>query len=164
MTTLKEFMTEYNGHSNRYSSYMVVGKGITAQKVLDVLMKIDPDMAVGSGYECRTGKGYTTVSWEGCKESPDLIYDVTEALKCRGYADTDWNETYFVAAENGGDYDGYTACWEECNPEYREEDCWDAFMVVKDPSGAVFNTGAGAVDTAQMIYYETIVKEHKMCA
>ena len=161
MITKESFLTEFNGHVNRYSKYLVLNTTIDA--VVDVLNAIDTNMCVGSG-EAIDGH----VSFEICKESPMLIYKITKKLQTIGYADTSWDETYTVCAKNGEDFDDYTADWEpdmhylrEDDFEEDEEPIWDAFVIITDKStGAIFYTGGGAVDSEVEQYYAEMIKKH----
>jgi len=159
MITKETFFKEFNGHANRYSRYLVINTDVDS--IIKVLNEIDPNMCVGSGAEI-DGNVY----FEICKEEPTLIYNITKKLNTRGYADTDWNETYTICAKNGDDFDDFTAKWVPDMHYYRgdfdeDDDTWDAFVTITDnESGAVFETGAGAVDESVMLYYESIVDEH----
>ena len=159
MITREKFFKEFNGHENSYSSYLVIGT--TADKVIEFLNQYDENLCIGSGVE-ENGN----VSFEICKELPDLIYDITKALNTIGYADMDWDATYTVCAKNGEDFDDFTAEWVPDMFYYRgdfdeDDDTWDAFVIITDnQSGATFNTGAGAVDEYVMRYYEDMVNNH----
>lgn len=166
MTNLEEFFTSFNGHNNSYSSYMLIGKGLTAQYVLDALMKLDPEMRVGSGYEepSKT-EGYTVVRFEICKGLPELVSDITKELNCIGYADMDWDTTYYWISQNGDGYDNFTAEWDEDMPYDRsidgEDDLYDAFVTITDSTtGDKFKTGAGAVDKDVMDMFADLVHSH----
>ena len=155
MITKESFLQEFNGHSNSYSRYLVIGTTIDA--VIDFLNNYDPEMCVGSGYE-KNGN----VSFEIFGELPDLIYEITEKLQTIGYADTDWDVTYTVCAQNGENFDDFSAEYDPTGFCFRDDDdLWDAFIIITDNStGAEFLTGAGAVDEEVMEYYQNIVETH----
>lgn len=175
MITKKEFLTEFNGHGNAYSSYMVIDVGL--QDLIKALNEINPDMCVGSGVVSKNGK---SVYFEICKELPDLIADITAKLHCKGFADIGgwYGSGYFAACYDGEEYDDYTADWMNDCPErhdydypdydYDDEDNdadtdmeWDAFVVVTDnETGEVFYTGEGAVDYETMLMWEELVETH----
>ena len=75
MVTEKDFLTEFNGHGNAYSSYMVID--VELKDLIKVLNDIDPDMCVGSGQVSDNGR---SIYFEICKELPDLICEITEKL------------------------------------------------------------------------------------
>ncbi len=165
MTELKDFLMEFGGHANRYTSYMLIGKDINAQKVLDVLMELDPEMCVGSGYETASKKeGHTVVGFEICKSTVELN-DITKKLNCIGYADEDWDCNWFEASENGSSMDNFIAKWDEGMPYVREDDgddCFDAFFTVTDgTTGDEFHSGAGCVDESTKAMFTGIVKLHQ---
>ncbi len=166
--TEKEFMTEFNGHANAYSSYMVID--VELSELLKTLNNINPDMCVGSGVVSKRG-----ISFEICKELPDLIYQITKELNCKGFADIGgwYGAGYFLAAKDGEDYDDFSAYWTDGNPERRDweypepenisdEDVdWDVFLFVKDNgSGEIFYTGEGAVDYESMKMWKELVDSH----
>ena len=164
MITKEKFLMDFGGHGNSYSSYLVLNT--TVDDVIRVLNEIDENMCVGSG-EVQDNHVY----FEVCKESPELIYLITSKLNTIGYADIDWEATYTVCAKNGEDYDGFKAEWlpdmhycrddELCEDEDEENALWDAFVVITDnETGAVFNTGAGAVDKEIEEYYADMVETH----
>ncbi len=158
MGIFKSFFNKWEGHNNQYSSFLLIG--VTADQVIKALQKICPAAIVGNGYE-EDGN----VRFEIADENPDLIYKMTRRLNCRGYADTDWEDVWFVASENGRNYDGYTAAWESGCPYKRDndedlEDLYDAFVNITDPSGAVFSTGAGAVNSEIKAYLSVLVDLH----
>ncbi len=164
MITKDEFLKDFGGHGNSYASYLILNT--TANDVIRVLNEIDPDMCVGSGIEHTDG----SVSFEICKELPNLVYDITHKLHTIGYADIDWNVTYTVAAKDGSDFDDYYAeetygsfCLNDDNyDEDDEEALWDAFVTITDKStGVQFYTGAGAVDREIMEYYQEMIDKHR---
>ena len=168
MITKKEFLTEFNGHGNAYSSYMVIDVGL--QDLIKALNEINPDMCVGSGVVSKNGK---SIYFEICKELPDLIADITAKLHCKGFADIGgwYGSGYFAACYDGVEYDDFTAEWEDDNPYRRDDDCtdcdddddtlWDAFVLITDnESGETFHTGEGAVDYESMLMWEDLVDNH----
>ena len=167
MLTIKDFKKKFNGHNKSYSSVMLIGRCLTIQDVVNTLNELTPEFidensTIGSGYG-RASKeaGYDVVGFEICREMPDIVFPLTAKLKCTGYADVNWDETYFVAAKNGENYDGFSANFAEGCPEYREDDCWDAFIdIMDDETNEVFSTGAGAVNDEQMLYFKDIVRKH----
>lgn len=161
MITKENFLMEFNGASNSYSTYLVLNTTIDA--VIDVLNKIGDidERCVGSGYE-RDGN----VGFEIFGETPELIHDITKELQTIGYADTDWDSTYTACSKNGSDFDDYTAEWEPDMHYYRgdfdeDDDSWDAFVIITDnTTGTQFHTGAGAVDKEIEQYYADMVAKH----
>lgn len=155
MITKENFTTEFDGHFDRYSCYLIIGT--TINDVITFLNSYNGDICIGSGEE-ENGN----VHFEIINDSPNLVYNITKALNTIGYADTDWYATYTVCAKNGKDFNDFTAEWEEDGFYYRDDDdLWDAFVKITDhQSGAVFHAGAGAVDEDTMLYYKDIVKTH----
>ena len=171
MITKEDFLQEFNGHGNAYSSFMVIN--IKIDDLIKALNDIDPNMTVGSGTVSETEKG-SSIYFEICKRTPDLIYNITEKLKCKGFADIGgwYGDGYMVAANCGKDYDDYTAVWADedqpCRRDYDvdkdlpdEEIYWDAFVEVTDKeSGESFNTGEGCICYESMKYWRDIVEKH----
>lgn len=167
MIRKEEFLKEFNGHCNSYSSFMVID--VEIDDLIRVLNEIDPDMCAGSGII--SGR---SISFEICKESPDLIYDITRKLHCRGYSDIDgwYGDTYMEAAKDGEPFDDFKAEWTNGAPERRDWDTddtnkpdeeidWDSFVTITDnATGETFNTGGGAVDYKTMTYWKDIVDKH----
>ena len=160
--TKEMFFAPFDGHGNAYSSYMLIG--VTVDEVINMFNKtnlVEYAESIGSGKYDEAGG---SVSFEICKETPALIYDMTGILNCKGFADMDtWYGTpCFLAADNSKDYDDFTAKWETDNPyEYEDDGIWDAFFSVTDKkSGAVFHTGFGAVDEETKEHMEEIVIQH----
>ena len=175
MITEKEFLTEFNGHGNAYSSYMVID--VKLPDLINALNEIDPDMCVGSGVVSENGK---SISFEICKCLPDLIVDITAKLHCKGFADIGawYGSGYFEASYDGGEFNDFTAEWEDDNPDRRdynypdydyddeENDAdvdmdWDAFVLITDnESGEIFHTGEGACSYEVMQQWEDLVDTH----
>jgi hypothetical protein len=175
MVTEKDFLMEFNGHGNAYSSYMVID--VELKDLIKVLNDIDPDMCVGSGQVSDNGR---SIYFEICKELPDLICEITEKLHCRGYSDIGawYGAGYFTASCNGEEFDDFSAEWEENMPDRRDWDytdydydneendadadmLWDAFVLITDnESGETFHTGEGACDHEQMEVWEDLVMNH----
>ena len=159
MITRDSFLEDFGGHGNSYSSFMVLNT--TIDEVVAVLNSIDETMNVGSGWE---HDGH--VGFEVNGALPSLIYAITAKLHTIGYADTDWDVTYTVCARDGEDFDDYTAEWDDGlhylrDDGFDEEELWDAFVLITDhETGAVFYTGAGAVDGDIERYYADMVKKH----
>lgn len=171
--TYTSFTKPFTGASDSYSSFMLIGdinlwdviKVINDGKIDFTYYKVDDPNDGMSGilgateYKvCAKGKISTVVEFRIFGEMPELVHDFTKALKCRGYADTAWDEYYMVASESGKDFNGYYA--EGDREEREEDDCYDMFVTVVDPSGAVFETGAGDIEEDRTGYYETIVANH----
>ncbi len=157
MITKEEFLLEFGGHANWYSSFMVID--VTLDDLIRVLNEIDPDMCVGSGTVSDTGR---SISFEICKEDTSLIYDITRKLHCRGYSDIGgwFGEGYMEAAIDGDMSDDFKAEWTNDEPE-KEGTAWDAFVTVTDnESGEIFYTGEGAVDYDIMLHWKEIVDNH----
>ena len=150
MLTKEKFTKEFDGASSSYSNFLVIKSSI--DDVLACLNNYDPDIDALGAIE-KDGN----VSFQVFSELPDLIFRITENLHTRGYADTDWDVNYFEAAENGNCYKDFTAKWVYDCPQYRDDDCWDAFVDITDPTGVVFHTGAGAVNDEDMEYYKDLV-------
>lgn len=173
MILKEDFMTEFDGHCNAYSSYMVIG--VKLKDLLKALNEINPELCVGSG---RLGKN--SISFEISGELPSLINDITAKLHCKGFADIDswYGAGYFEASYDGKEYNDYTAKWEDGSPERRDYDYpdydydsedsnpdvdmdWDAFVLITDnESGENFCTGEGAIDYEQLQYWTEVVKTH----
>ena len=161
MITRESLFRDFNGHNNRYCTYMLCG--VSVEDVLSALNYIEGimgrDLCLGSGRE-----EDNAVTFEGSKESLDLIYPLTRMLDCTGYADTAWDEVCLVAAKNGKDFDDYYALWTDGQPCFNDPEdprYFDAFVTIIDrETGAEFATGAGAVDYDQMIYFADIVDAH----
>lgn len=157
-----DFFVETNGIWSSYTSVMLLG--VTSGQVIDALEAIDPDMEVANGYEDED-KGVVGFDVFGLFPD-DIIYDLTKALHCIGYADTSWDAHYITVAKNGDDYDDYTADWDtngrgDVMHFDRGDGYWDAFVVLTDNStGVEFYTGAGAVDKEDEEYYANIVYSH----
>lgn len=162
----ESFLQEFNGHSNAYASYCVIG--VQLDDLLRALNKINSNMLVGSGVVSEKA-----ITFEICKESPELIADITRELHCTGFADIDawYGEGYFVAYKDGAEYDGFTAVWDDDCPRFRDEDAeedaeeedalYDCFLTVTDiESGVEFSTGCGGVDSEQKAKWEAIVNSH----
>ena len=166
MITKETFLKAFNGHGNAYSSYCVIG--VTLDDLLKTLNELNSDMCVGSGQvedKC--------IRFEICKESPDLIFPITEKLHCKGFADIDgWDGySYFTACQNGKKYDDFTAGWIDESPCRRDWDYdnanelgdeeieWDAFILVVDnESNVEFYTGEGCVDYETLNRWKALVK------
>ena len=159
MITKESFLQEFNGHSNWYSKYLVLTDDI--DRLIKVLNNINPLMCVGSG---SVNEDEKSISFEICKESPGLIYDMTKELQVKGFADTAWDNYYTIVAENGVDSEDYYAEWEAGSPYIRDDDdTIDSFINLIDPkTGVTFYSGAGAVDAETFAYYKDIVAGHKI--
>ena len=170
MINKNDFLKEFNGHANAYSSFMVFG--VTLDVLVDELNRIDPDMCVGSGDVRDDGKA---IYFEICKYSPELMQNISKDLSCVGFADIGgwYGEGRFVAYENGEDYNDFTAEWEQDNPRRRYEDFapgvdvpdedmyFDAFVNVTDNrTGIEFGTGEGAACYDTMISWSCLVEDH----
>ncbi len=166
MVTKEEFLQEFNGHGNAYASFQVMN--VSLDDLIGALNRLRPNGCFGSGKV-----DDKSIYFEGCKELPDeLLPELTEELHCRGFADIGswYGEPYFIACENGYEYDDYTAEFEEGFPSpydpdsfEEENDCdeWDVFVTVTDNlTGATFNTGEGCVDTETKKMFEDIVSKH----
>ena len=163
MITKNDFLQEFNGHYNAYSSYTVLMTNM--DKLIDVLNEIDPDMVAGSGKA-----DDKSISFEICKQMPNLISDITEKLNCVGFADIGgwYGAGYFVATENGTEYNDFTAEWTDDSPLKRDDDDvpdeeadWDAFVTITDnKTGVIFYTGEGAVDYETMQMWENLINTH----
>ena len=170
MITKESFLRDTHGHNCRYSTYMLIGQKITIEGVIDMLNHIDVNQlsyreplgqAVANGKKVHGKDGYRAVTFTINKEMPTLIYTFTSALECIGYADTDWDQSYFIAAQDGSDFDDFTASWQDEFPYYREDDCWDAYVeVVDNTTGMLFYTGSGACEEDVRDYYEDLVNPH----
>jgi hypothetical protein len=174
MITKESFFTEFNGHSNAYSSYMLIG--VTPEQVIDMLNARGYDWDVGSGEYDEANK---TVSFEICKEGPDKICDFTADLHCNGFADMGswYGEPEFCYARNGVESDEYYAYWkdgqapEPYSDSGAEEDAledgeeveqlWDVDVIFVDPeSGASYLFGEGALSTDIKERFEEMVNSH----
>lgn len=172
MITKEDFLTDFNGHGNAYSSYMVIDTNVDV--LVKVLNDIDPDMCVGSGQISETGR---SIYFEICKRLPDLIHVITSKLNCKGFADIcGWyGDGYMEASDCGLSYDDYTAEWaNEDQPERRDYDHedpgsisdseieWDAFVDITDNgSGEIFHTGEGCISYDTMQMWKDIVEKHQ---
>ena len=174
MITKESFFAEFNGHSNAYSSYMLIG--VTPEQVIDMLNARGYDWDVGSGEYDEVNK---TVSFEICKEGPDKICDFTADLHCSGFADMGswYGEPDFCYAKNGVESDEYYAYWKDGQaPEpYSDsgadedaledgeevEQLWDVDVIFVDPeSGASYLFGEGALSTDIKERFEEMVNSH----
>ncbi len=171
MITEKEFLSQFNGHGNAYSSYMIID--VKLVDLIKTLNDINPDMCVGSG---QISKNKRSIYFEICKELPDLIYDITGKLKCKGFADIGgwYGDGYMEASDCGKEYNDYTANWANMDqPDRRDFDYedpdeiddedieWDAFVDVTDnESGEIFHTGEGCISYESMKMWEKIVDTH----
>ena len=155
--TIGDIVKEVSSRSHPYSRYQLIGTDII--KVLDMfnspLWSDIPPEDIGNGV-----LEENTIYFEIDGDCPELIHNMTRYLRCRGYAVTAWDNYYTIASENGHVFNDYLAEWADGNPEYRDDDCWDAFVVITDPSGIEFEIGAGAVDEKTMAYYKNIVENH----
>ena len=176
MITKDSFMNDFDGHGNAYSTYMVIG--VSLKDLIGALNEINPDMCVGSG---KIDKRHRAITFEICKESPDLIYDITKKLNCQGYADEGaWYGTaYFMAAKNGKDFNDFKAEWRDGSPDRRdwenpdydydaefsnpdEDMLWDAFVLITDhQTGAKFYTGDGAIPYEDVDMWSELVNKHR---
>lgn len=161
MITKKEFLTEFNGHGNAYSSYMVID--VKLDDLINVLNEIDPDMHVGSGVVSDSGR---SICFEICKQTPDLISTITSKLHCKGFADIGawYGAGYFTSSYDGGEYNDFTAKWRDNSPDRQDDDDmeWDAFVVVTDnESQETFYTGEGACDKDTMEMWKNLVDTHR---
>ena len=170
MITKAEFLKDCGGHDGGYSSYMVVD--VSLDDLIDALNEINPDMRVGSGRVSETGR---SIYFEICKETPDLIGDITAMLHCRGFADMGawYGEAYFTAYSDGEESDDFIAEWQEGFPERRDLDHknadelsdedieWDCYITVIDKvTGEKFETGDGAVSYDVMLKWRDMVENH----
>ena len=181
MITKQDFLTDFHGHGNAYSSYMVID--VKLDDLIAALNKLNPDMCVGSGRISETGR---SIHFEICKESPDFIGDITYELHCIGYADMGawYGEAYFVAYKDGAEFDDFKAEWRDDCPERRDYDYgpddevdedgeplseeeldqkmdWDAFVTITDNfSGEKFETGDGAISYDQLDKWKDLVNNH----
>lgn len=155
----EKFFREFTAANSSYTRVLLIG--VTADQVISALEKniyLIPEDHILGGEEEKVGD-ITTVSFVIFGKMPDIIYWLTKKLNCRGYADTDWDATYTVCADKGEDTTDYKAQWYDGSPCLREEgDCFDAFVTITDPTGAKFETGAGAVPYDIMQYYRGIVE------
>lgn len=153
MITRDRFFHKFNGHKCSYSSFLVLHAN--ANQIIKVLNMIDPYMAVGSGEE-KDGNVY----FEVCGEYPNRIHFITAQLQAKGFADTNWDETYTLCSVNGHNSDDFIAEW--ISHKYNtDNDSWDAFVELKDPdTGAVFNTGAVGTSKDIESYYADMVRNH----
>ncbi len=158
--TRKSFTKSFDGANSSYSSYLLANT--TIDKVLDVLNNkniLEYDRLKEDFCDAREENG--NVSFIIFGEFPTLIYDLTYELHTTGFADTDWDVTYTIVSKDGKDYEGYSAEWLDGCPCAREDDCYDAFVIITDEeTGAVFNTGAGAVGEDILKYYADMVRKH----
>ena len=175
MITENEFLTEFNGHGNAYSSYMVID--VELSDLIKALNEINPDMCVGSGKVSETKR---SIYFEVCKELPDLISDITSRLHCKGFSDIGgwYGSGYFEASFDGEEYNDFTAEWTDDSPsrrdwdypnyDYDDEDTdadedmlWDAFVTITDnESNETFYTGEGAIDHETLEMWEDLVDTH----
>ena len=166
MITKSEFLTEFNGHSNAYASYVVSHPNVTVDDVIDVLNEINPNMCVGSGVV-----NGMSISFEICKVTPDLIYNITEKLcnkgftECRGFADMGswYGDAYFIAVKDGDNTDEFYAEWtyDDQAAINGDDEYFDAFITVTDLNGVTFHTGEGAIDEERLKYWQGVVNKHQ---
>lgn len=158
MITRKDFFAEMNGASNMYSTFVLIN--VSADDVIDALNKLeeteDIDLVIG-GEEDETDR-IRSVIFRAFKTQPEIIYPLTELLNCKGYVDTNWDETHTLCAENGLESNDYRAEWDSY--EDWEDGTYDAFVKITDPTGIEFGTGGGIVDKEVMQYYANIVNSH----
>ncbi len=167
MIKKKDFLTDFNDHGNAYASFVLID--VKLDDVIDALNELRPDGCFGSG----AVKGRGTY-FEGCKELPDeLLSEITEKLGCKGFADIGswYGDPYFIACENGYEYDNYTAVFTDNSPypydDTDEDECneWDVFVTVTDnESGVEFFTGEGCISTDAKEMFEEIVNKHRKAA
>ncbi len=156
MITKEDFLREFPGASSSYSNYFVIGK--TVDEIVDCLNKLNINNDVFITDQDGSPQGIGFVIFD---EEPDLIYKITAELHCIGFADIDWDMRYFAAAKDGLRYDDFYAEWAEGFPCERGDDGYDAFAIITDKAtGAIFYTGAGAVDLEDVDYYKQIVENH----
>lgn len=155
MITKEQFLTSTDGEwYNRYASFTVANA--TADRVINALNRIDPNLDVVNGVEGSD----RSVRFDVAKGDPNMIYKLTEKLHTVGFADEMWTVNEFVAAKNGHTYDDYTAQWNNHgvsdDPNYM-----DAFFDVTDNKTHLrFFTGAGIIDHETEQNFAKIVKEH----
>ncbi len=163
--TLKSFTKEVSGHYKRYSNYLV------CDSTIEEVMRVLDSLGLQDGDATNAVDINGNVYFEVHGGQPTLIYEITRALHKQGYADTDWDSTYTICAYDGKDSDDFTAEWvDEKAPvlrewdgyEERDEDAlYDAFVTLVDKkTGAVFATGAGAINREVADYYKDIVEKH----
>lgn len=163
MITNNTFFRQDKGNNGDYSSFMLIGTSskevIDALNILCMTHSIAPDDVI-DGIE-RAENGYSVIEFKIYDAKPDLIYFFTKNLHCKGYADTDHYYTYTLCADHGKRSDDYTAQWNSVLGSYDENnDLWDSFVTITDPTGIKFETGAGAVDEETMFKYKKMVTEH----
>lgn len=164
MVTKESFFTEFNGHSNAYSSYMLIG--VTPEKVIDALNRLGYGEEVGSGVVTTEGSPEVqVVSFEICKALPDVIYDLTRELHCCGFADIgSWygeEGIDFVYADNGLESNDFYAEFDDLFEHNDGSGLWDAFIkLTAYDTGVTFCTGEGAVSTETKERLEARVNEH----
>lgn len=164
MITITSFMTPFQGHANAYSTYRLIGKKLSIKNVVNRLNIFHiHDKAVGNGKIENLDNDWNCVTFEICKESPSLIYDMTSAAGCIGYAD-DWDGHYILATKNGKDFSNFTTRWDGPDMPYERDDgtkdcpLFDAFVKITDnESGYTFEAGTGACEKFTVDYYQALV-------
>ena len=142
-----------------YSSFLLIGH--TVDDVLNMFEKEENLKEIAGHLAGNAHCNYDgSIYFEISGVSPMLLHRMTSYLRCKGYADTSGNETYTVASLNGVPSNQFKAEWTDGSPEMCSNGTWDAFVTITDPSGAIFLTGAGAVNRETYAYYENMVRNH----
>ena len=154
--TKDKFFEEFACFNNTYSTYLIMNK--STDEVINMLndMGFNPD-DIGNG--CETEHG---VSFVICKGNPEYIYDFTKRLNTRGYADTDWDDTYTECAENGEWFDNFKAEWTDGHPHLMDDEEWEnVFVTITDiETGERFYTGTGMGGDVTFRYYNNMINRH----
>lgn len=164
MVTKEQLFEKWVGAPKMYSTVMLLA--VDADSVVDALndagkMGWNTDGVTGGEEykEC----GINVISFRIFKENPEIVFCLTEKLNCKGYADTSWEKYCTLCSYKGVESNDYAAEWNNENGTYEDmgDGYYDAFVKITDPTGVVFNTGAGAVDLETAEYYRDIVDFHQ---
>lgn len=174
MLTKEEFFAEPD-HGNWYAKYILIGRDLSAERVINTLNKIYDEDAlsdISDGMVKEEANGYTLVTFYKHKGDVEDITFLTSNFGCSGYAEIPWKDDYFILhAKNGvrKDNEGFSAEWDEGMP-FKTEDyevgevgyVQNAFILITDTaSGIKFQSGRGAVSDKDMETIKNFVNEHK---
>ena len=173
----KEDFTAETGHNNSYAQYMLIGKDLSIDKVINMLEGLydDDELSnISQGKIVNEHNGYTMISFDKHKGVVDDLAVMTSKLKCSGYAELPWDDYYSLFnAENGewGKGEGFSVEWDKDMPcEHEDYDAdvkdddkeYDAFIMITDTkSGIKFQSGRGAVSSEELQYITNFVNQYK---
>ncbi len=115
----------------------------------------------GKAYDGYKAEGVREEREEGVVRNWDFsVLDPEGNILCEDFDYETEQDAYDAAMEyvNGNNISDYDL--DVSQPDYDPCECFDMFVTITDPSGATFETGAGAVDEDVVEFYEEMVRTH----